>query len=190
MRYVVAFVLALALVASPLGVGAQVNDEGQAAESADTPKAALAIHMQHRLPPYLMLRSSYFLYLDADAINGVASEQTESNAGEPKGVQADGEVASPQSSQEESLSSQERATEVPDIDILSARSIAHYESLEHYNHFTAGSREKAGRRHGGTRSPGAKAGIAVGVIVGVGLVGMGIAAAAILPLDFSWDSTD
>jgi hypothetical protein len=54
----------------------------QAGEEA-VPKVALAIHTQHRLPPQLMLRASYYLYLDADADNGATSDQTEPNAEEP-----------------------------------------------------------------------------------------------------------
>jgi hypothetical protein len=67
---------------------------------------------------------------------------------------------------------------VPDIDTLSQRSIEHYETES----------EKRGRQRGtgessrggtGERSRGAKAGIAIGVILGVGLVSVGIAAAVV-----------
>ena len=57
MRYLVGFVLALALLASPLRASAQAVEEA-------VPKVALAIHTQHRRPPQLMLRASYYLYLD------------------------------------------------------------------------------------------------------------------------------
>ena len=47
MRYLLGSGLALALVAPPLSASAQVNDEGQAAESADTPKAARGLQRWH-----------------------------------------------------------------------------------------------------------------------------------------------
>ena len=59
MRYLVGFVFVLALAALPLSASAQAGEEA-------VPKVALAIHTQHRLPPQLMLRASYYLYLDAD----------------------------------------------------------------------------------------------------------------------------
>ncbi|MGB5704700.1 MAG: hypothetical protein WBM48_17905 [Polyangiales bacterium] len=172
MWYVVGFVLVLPVMASPLSASAQAGEDA-------VPKAALAIHMQHRLPPHLMLRASYFLYLDTDPINGVASEQTESNAGEPKSVQADGEVATPESNVEESVSSPAPGTAVPDIDTLSQRAMENYE-------IQSAQRHTQGGRQGGTgeRSRGAKAGIAIGVIVGVGLVVFGIAAAVAVSNSF------
>ena len=162
MRYLVSFVCVLAgLAALPLSASAQAGEEA-------VPKVALAIHTQHRLPPQLMLRASYYLYLDADADNGATSDQTEPNAEEPKSAQADGEVATSESNLEEPVSSPAPATEVPDIDTLSQRSIEHYEVQS----------ADTGRQGGtGSRSRGAKAGIAVGVILGVGLVGIGIGAA-------------
>ena len=162
MRYLVSFVCVLAgLAALPLSASAQAGEEA-------VPKVALAIHTQHRLPPQLMLRVSYYLYLDADADNGATSDQTEPNAEEPKSAQADGEVATSESNLEEPVSSPAPATEVPDIDTLSQRSIEHYEVQS----------AQSGRQGGtGSRSRGAKAGIAVGVILGVGLVGIGIGAA-------------
>ena len=162
MRYLVSFVCVLAgLAALPLSASAQAGEEA-------VPKVALAIHTQHRLPPQLMLRVSYYLYLDADADNGATSDQTEPNAEEPKSAQADGEVATSESNLEEPVSSPAPATEVPDIDTLSQRSIEHYEVQS----------AETGRQGGtGSRSRGAKAGIAVGVILGVGLVGIGIGAA-------------
>ena len=163
MRYLIGFVLVLALVASSLSVSAQAGEEA-------VPKVALAIHTQHRLPPQLMLRASYYLYLDADADNGAMSDQTEPNAEEPKSAQADGEVATSESNLEEPVSSPAPATEVPDIDTLSQRSIEHYEIQS----------AQSGRPGGtGSRSRGAKAGIAVGVILGVGLVAVGIGAAVV-----------
>jgi len=175
MRHLDGFVVVLAMMASPLSVSAQAGEEA-------VPNIALAIHMQHRLPPQLMLRASYFLYLDTDAINGVASDQTESNAEEPKSAQADGEVASPESNLEESVPSPAPGTAVPDIDTLSQRAIEHYEIQS----AQSAQRYAQGGRQGGTegRSRGAKAGIAVGVIVGVGLVGFGIAAAVAVSNSF------
>ena len=162
MRYLVSFVCVLAgLAALPLSASAQAGEEA-------VPKVALAIHTQHRLPPQLMLRASYYLYLDADADNGATSDQTEPNAEEPKSAQADGEVATSESNLEEPVSSPAPATEVPDIDTLSQRSIEHYEVQS----------AETGRQGGtGSRSRGAKAGIAVGAILAVGLVGIGIGAA-------------
>ena len=162
MRYLIGFVCVLAgLAALPLSASAQAGEEG-------VPKVALAIHTQHRLPPQLMLRASYYLYLDADADNGATSDQTEPKAEEPKSAQADGEVATSESNLEEPVSSPAPASEVPDIDTLSQRSIEHYETES----------EQRGKQRGTKgRSRGAKAGIAVGVILGVGLVAVGIGAA-------------
>ena len=86
MRYLVGFVCVLgALMSSPLSAGAEGGEQGTNAKATSP---ALAIHTQHRLPPQLMLRASYYLYLDADADNGTTSDQTEPNAEEPKSGQA------------------------------------------------------------------------------------------------------
>ena len=172
MRYLNGFVVVLAIMASPLSVSAQAGEEA-------VPKVALGIHMQHRLPPQLMLRASYFLYLDTDAINGIASDQNESNAEEPKSAQADGEVASLESNLEEPASSPAPGTAVPDIDTLSQRAIENYEIQSGQRHAQSG-------RQGGTggRSRGAQAGIAVGVILGVGLVVFGTVAAVAVSNSF------
>jgi hypothetical protein len=123
-----------------------------------------------------MLRASYYLYLDADADNGATFDQSEPNAPEPKNAQADGEVATSESNLEEPVSSPAPGTEVPDIDTLSQRAIENYESQ---------SAQRGRQRGAGTRSRGAKAGIAVGVILGVGLVGVAIGSAvAISNLEF------
>ena len=162
MRYLFGFLCVCAVTGTlPQSASAQAGEEA-------VPKVALAIHTQHRLPPQLMLRVSYYLYLDADADNGATSDQTEPNAEEPKSAQADGEVATSESNLEEPVSSPAPATEVPDIDTLSQRSIEHYEVQS----------AETGRQGGtGSRSRGAKAGIAVGAILAVGLVGIGIGAA-------------
>jgi hypothetical protein len=77
MRYLFGFVCVLSLLlAWPLSVGAQGGEEG-------VPKVALAIDTQHRLPPQLMLRLSYYLYLDADADTDATSDQIEPSAEEP-----------------------------------------------------------------------------------------------------------
>jgi hypothetical protein len=47
MRYLVGFVFVLALVASPLSVSAQVDDNGKGAESADTPQPARGVQRWH-----------------------------------------------------------------------------------------------------------------------------------------------
>jgi hypothetical protein len=77
----------------------------------------------------------------------------------------------------------EAAAEVPDIDILSQRAIEHYE-IQSAERQTP--RYPASGRPGrsGERSRGAKAGIAVRVIVGVGLVVFGIAAAVAVSNSF------
>jgi hypothetical protein len=166
MRYLFALLCALTLwVALPQRVAAQTGEE--AATS-----AALAVHAKYHLPPQLMLRASYYLYLDAAADTEATSDQTEPNAEKPKSAQADGGVATSESNLEEPVSSPAPGSEVPDIDTLSERSIEHYETE---------SEQRGGQRGTGGRSRAAKAGIGVGVILGVGLVGMGIAAAVIVP---------
>jgi len=122
MRYLVGFGLALALVAFPMSVNAQ-GAEGASKQAS----AASFVHGGGLLPPQLMLRVSYYLYLDADADTGATSDQTEPNAEEPKSAQADGEVATSESNLEEPVSSPAPGTEVPDIDTLSRRSIEHFE---------------------------------------------------------------
>jgi hypothetical protein len=173
MRYLLGFLF----VSAPLVTLAQSVD-AQTGEEAVT-KLALAMHTQHRLPPQLMLRASYYLYLDADADNSAASDQGESSPEQPKSARADGEVTSPESNLEESLSSPAPGTEAPDIDTLSQRAIENYETQSAQTH-TQGRR----RRGTGGRSRGAKAGIAVGVIVGVGLLVFGIAAAVAVSNSF------
>ena len=167
MRYLVGFGLALALVAFPMSVNAQ-GAEGASKQAS----AASFVHGGGLLPPQLMLRVSYYLYLDADADTGATSDQTEPNAEEPKSAQADGEVATSESNLEEPVSSPAPGTEVPDIDILSQRATEHYEIRRaHYE----SQRAPSGRQGGtGGRSRAAKAGIAVGVTVGVVLVGLAI----------------
>jgi hypothetical protein len=161
MRFLGTCVL-VGLLASPQSVAAQVVDGAATSKQAS---AGLVVHAHIPLPPQLMLRSSYFLYLDTDADTDAASDQTEPNAQEPKSGQAAEEGAIPP---EEPVSSPAPGTEVPDLETLSHRSIEHYESQS----------AKSGKKGGtGKRSRGAKAGIAVGVIVGVGLVGFGIGAA-------------
>ena len=60
MRYLFAVLCVCAFLGGlPQGVVAQTGEEA-------VPKLAVAVHSQHRLPPQLMLRASYFLYLDAD----------------------------------------------------------------------------------------------------------------------------
>ena len=172
MRYLVCLLCALTLlVALPQRVAAQTGEE--AATS-----AASAVHARHHLPRQLMLRASYYLYLDAAAAadTEATSDQTEPNADKPQSAQADGGVATSESNLEEPVSAPAPGSEVPDIDTLGQRSIEHYETES----------EKRGRQRGtgessrggtGERSRGAKAGIAVGVILGVGLVGIAIGGA-------------
>ena len=176
MRLVLAMVLGV-LVALPLRANAQ---EGEAA----TPKLVSVIHAEHRLPPHLILRASYYLYLDLGAQNGATSRPSEPNAANPKSAQGEGEVASPESKGEEAASSSAPSTtEVPDIDTLSQRAIENYEIQSAQGH-TPRYAQSRGRGGTGGRSRGAKAGIAVGVIVGVGLVVFGIAAAVAVSNSF------
>jgi hypothetical protein len=164
MRPLVSFVLVITGVVLPSSVGAHTGEEV-------TPKTALAMHM----PAQLTLRASYFLYLDTDAIDSVASDQSGSDAREPKDASEGGEVASSESNPEQSASSSESRTAVPDIDTLSEKAIEDYEIQSAQRYVTDGGQGGAGRR-----SPGAKAGIAIGVILGVGLVSFGVAAAVIV----------
>jgi hypothetical protein len=75
MRYFVVCVL-VGLLAWPQKVAAQVGEEAPTI-------AGVAIHAQHHLPPQLMLRASYFLYLDADADTDATSDPTGASAEEP-----------------------------------------------------------------------------------------------------------
>jgi hypothetical protein len=133
MRVWIGFVVAVALVVAPVGAKAE--------EAAGT-SGASAAHAKHRLPPQLMLRTTYFLYLDAGA-------DTE-------------------------------ASEVPDIDTLSQRAIENYEIQSAQSYAQRGKQGSTGER-----SRGAKAGIAVGVVLGVGLVCFGIGAAVAVSNSFN-----
>lgn len=157
------FVCVLAvLLAWPQTVGAQVGEEGP-------PSAGLMRYAKNPLPAQLMLRASYYLYLDVDADgtpDGAVDADATSAQTEPAlrlELDSEGEIQL-----EEPASSPAGETEAPDIDTLSQRAIEHYETQ---------SGQSGGRRSSGTRSRGAKAGIAVGVILGVGLLGFGIGAA-------------
>jgi len=157
MRYLVGFGLALALVAFPMSVNAQ-GAEGASKQAS----AASFVHGGGLLPPQLMLRVSYYLYLDADADTGATSDQTEPNAEEPKSAQADGEVATSESNLEEPVSSPAPGTEVPDIDILSRRSIEHFE-------IQSEEKKKRERTRGRARRKGIP--IAVAAVVAVVVLG-------------------
>ena len=165
MKVVLAMVMA-GLVALPLGASAQAGEEA-------VPKVALAIHTQHRLPPQLMLRASYYLYLDADADNGATSDQSEPNAEEPKSAQAGEEDSSrlerwhPEAFVDPSKPSSEPAPEEPDVDMLSQRAIEHYESL---------SEEE--KKHERRRRRGLAIGVPIAVAVVVAVVVVGAAGAS------------
>ena len=88
MRYLVGFVCLLVLVASPLSASAQAGEE--AATS-----AALAVHAKYYLPPQLMLRASYYLYLDADAGTDATSDQTEPMRRSPRAHRRTGKSQPP-----------------------------------------------------------------------------------------------
>jgi hypothetical protein len=149
MRFLVACMFA-GLLALPLRTKAQVDQEGTIPEPTN---GALFVHGRGFLPPQLMLRASYYLYLDADADNGATSDQTEPKAEEPKSAQADGEVAT---------SDPAPGTEVPDIDTLSQRAIEHYE-------IQSEEKEKYERRRRRARRIGVP--IAVAAVVAVVVVG-------------------
>ena len=151
MQQWVGFVLALALVALPLTAGAREGREGVL-------KVPRGIRTQHRLPPRLMLRASYYLYLDMEATNGARYDQPKSNAEEPKSTRADDDVASPEPILDESVASPALGTEGPDIDTLSQRSIEHYE----IHHETLGQKTSNRRR---------RRAIALGVTIPILVVG-------------------
>ena len=165
MRYLVPLLCALTLlVALPQRVAAQTGEK--AATS-----AASAVHARHHLPRQLMLRASYYLYLDAAADTEATSDQTEPNAEEPKSAQADGEVATSESNLEEPVSSPAPGTEVPDIDTLSQRAVEHYEI-----HYKIPSEEK--KKHERRRRRGLAIGVSIAVAV---VVGVAVAAAVVVP---------
>lgn len=74
MPYLVALAFAVAVL--PLSVGAQTRKEAPTS-------AAVAVHGKSALPPQLMLRASYYLYLDADADTDATSDPTNAKAEEP-----------------------------------------------------------------------------------------------------------
>ena len=174
MRYLLGFMCVVAaLLASPLSATGQAGEEA-------VPKVALAVQTQHRLPPQLMLRASYYLYLDADADNGATSDQTEPNAEEPKSAQADGEVATSESNLEEPVPSTAPGTEVPDIDTLSQRAIEHHEI--HYKTPSEGKKKPNRRR---------RRAIALGVTIPILVVGIAVligAAVAVSNMEIFPDS--
>ena len=163
MRYLLSLVCVVAMVASPMSASAQGGEAGPTS-------APLVVHSF--LPPQLMLRASYYLYLDADVDKGVTSDQTEAKAEEPKSAQADGEVATSESNLEESVSSPAPGTEVPDIDTLSQRAIEHYEI-----HYATQSEERKKQERRRRRR------VAIGVPIAVAAV---VAFAVVLGVGLSW----
>jgi hypothetical protein len=164
MRYLVALLCALMLlVALPQRVAAQIGEE--AATS-----AALAVRAKYHLLPQLMLRASYYLYLDAAAAadTEATSDQTGPNAEQP------GEPTEPTRSRlerwhPEAFDDPSKPTSMPVyVDPVAGTPLAVPEDPQVP---TAPPTEKR------KRSPGAKAGIAVGVMLGAGLVGVAIGAA-------------
>ena len=87
-------------------------------------------------------------------------------------AQGGGEGVTSEPKLREPASSPTPESEVPDIETLSQRAIEHYEEMKAQPR-SAKQQRKRRRRQGGT---GRKAGIALGVIAGVTLVGLGIAA--------------
>ena len=162
MRYFVSLLFALALLVTlPQRVPAQTGEEA-------TMSAASAVHAKHKLPPRLMLRPSYYLYLDAAAAfeTRATSDQTEPNAEKLKSAQADGGVATSESNLDETESSPGPGTEVPDIETLSQRAIEHYEI--HYKTPSEG-------RHKPNRN---RRAIALGVTIPILVAGVGLAIGA------------
>ena len=149
------------LVALPQRVAAQASEE-------TATSAARAVHAKYHLPPQLMLRASYYLYLDAAAAadTEAASGQTGPNA------EQTGEPTEPTRSRlerwhPEAFEDPSKPTSMPVyVDPVTGAPLAGPGS-------TAPPTEKQ------ERSPGAKAGVAVGIILGVGLVVVGIGAAAV-----------
>lgn len=188
MRYVFGFLMALAVlafaawvwvlaaVALPQGASAEASEEGAAS-------AGPVVHAKHHLPPQLMLRASYFLYLDADTDADATSDQAEPSAEEPRSAEAAEQGTSPAPNAKEPAQS----TQPPP----SRLERWHPEAFEDQTkpasepalklELDSGDLEVTPTAPEQTQkkklSPGAKAGIAVGVIVGVGLIGFGIGAA-------------
>ena len=164
MRWLVTLLCVLPLlVALPQRAAAQTSEE--AATSAARP-----VHAKHHLPPQLMLRASYYLYLDAAAAadTEAASDQAGPNAEQP------GEPTEPTRSRlerwhPEAFDEPSKPTSMPVyVDPATGMPLAE-------PGYPAPPTETK------KRSPGAKAGIAIGVILGVGGVGAAIAAAAVIP---------
>ena len=86
MRHWLGFVLALALVASPLSVSAQEHEEA--------PKsAALAIHGKSHAPLQLMLRTTYFYDIDVDPLSGGPTTVAPTEASRQGGMTKGGKIA-------------------------------------------------------------------------------------------------
>ena len=86
MRHWVGFVLALALVASPVSVSAQEHEEA--------PKsAALAIHGKSHAPLQLMLRTTYFYDIDVDPLSGAPTTVAPAEKSQGKGLSRGGKIA-------------------------------------------------------------------------------------------------
>jgi hypothetical protein len=157
---------------------------GQDVEEAP-PSAGFILHAKNPLPPQFMLRASSYLYLDADAGTDATSDQTESNAEESTSAQAAEQGASPAPKTEEpgqstqpSPSRLERWHPEAFVDPTAkpeATKPALTLELDSADlKVTPTAPQQTQKKE---RSRGAKAGIAVGVILGVGLVGFGIGAA-------------
>ena len=151
------------LVALPQGLAAQTGEEAAA-------NATPAVSVKYHLPPQLMLRASYYLYLDAAADIEAASAQTGSNAEQP-GEPTDPTRSRLEQEHPEAFDDASKRTSMPVyVDPVTGAPLAVPEDPQ------VPSAPPAEKRK---RSPGAKAGIAVGVILGVGLVGVGIGAAVV-----------
>ncbi len=150
-RCVVALVCVITLsVALPQGVAAQAGEEEGAS-------AAPAVHSKYHLPPQLMLRASYFPYLDADTAADATSDPTEASAEEPM---------------------KPASEPVLKLELDSG-------GLKVTPTAPGQTRETTPRGRGA--KPGAKAGIAVGVILGAGLVVGGAVAATLASWSRSYD---
>ena len=138
------------LLAWPQSVAAQAGEEAPA-------NPGLAIHVQHHLPPQLMLRASYYLYLDTDADTDATSDQSEPNAEKPV------------------------SESVPEKPALELKLDHAGVEVAPTAHPTAGESKQATNRNG--RAIGIGVGVTVAIVLAVG-VGVGVSVSKIKHMAF------